>query len=256
MNEDRTRPIVTVEPIIRIRHLGKEYGNHVVLRDINLRVYPRDVVSVIGASGSGKSTLLRCVNHLELPTSGQIYFKRRRVGGKGFDLPGYRAQVGTVFQHFNLFNNMNVLQNCMAGPVHVMRRPKEEARADAMAFLNKVGMAAYANAFPAQLSGGQKQRVAIARALTMRPSVMLFDEPTSALDPQMVGEVLETMRRLADEGMTMIVVTHEMQFVRDVSNRVVFMRDGVILEEGPPQVIFEQPSKPETAEFLRRFLQR
>ncbi len=256
MSENRTRPPAAAgEPVIHIRNLRKVYGTRPILRDINLSICQGDVVSIIGASGSGKSTMLRCINQLETPTSGTIEFNGRAIGGPGFNLPDYRAQVGMVFQHFNLFSNMNVLKNCMIGSTHVLHMSRDEAYDTAMTYLKKVGMAAYVNALPSQLSGGQKQRVAIARALTMHPSVLLFDEPTSALDPQMVGEVLETIRELADEGMTMAVVTHEIPFARAISNRVVFMYDGVILEEGSPQDILEHPSMPQTKEFLRRFLQ-
>ena len=248
--------VLQKEPILYIKQLSKQYGERVILRDITMNIYPCEVVSLIGASGSGKSTLLRCINQLETQTSGKIYFERKRVGRKGFDLAQYRTRVGMVFQHFNLFNNLNVLQNCVVGPINVMHRNKEEACSDALGYLKKVGMEAYADALPKQLSGGQKQRVAIARALCMHPSVMLFDEPTSALDPQMVGEVLETIRSLAQEGMTMLIVTHEMQFARDISSRVAFMYNGVILEEGTPQDIFERPASPQTADFLKRFLDR
>ena len=229
--------VLQKEPILYIKQLSKQYGERVILRDITMNIYPCEVVSLIGAAGSGKSTLLRCINQLETQPSGIIYF-------------------GMVFQHFNLFNNLNVLQNCVVGPINVMHRNKEEACSDALGYLKKVGMEAYADALPKQLSGGQKQRVAIARALCMHPSVMLFDEPTSALDPQMVGEVLETIRSLAQEGMTMLIVTHEMQFARDISSRVAFMHNGVILEEGTPQDIFERPASPQTADFLKRFLDR
>ena len=246
--------VLQKEPILYIKQLSKQYGERVILRDITMNIYPCEVVSLIGASGSGKSTLLRCINQLETQTSGKIYFERKRVGRKGFDLAQYRTRVGMVFQHFNLFNNLNVLQNCVVGPINVMHRNKEEACSDALGYLKKVGMEAYADALPKQLSGGQKQRVAIARALCMHPSVMRFDEPTSALDPQMVGEVLEKIR--SQEGMTMLIVTHEMQFARDISSRVAFMHNGVILEEGTPQDIFERPASPQTADFLKRFLDR
>ena len=219
--------------ILQVNHLSKSFGSHEVLRDIDFTVAKGDVTSIIGASGSGKSTLLRCINLLETPTSG--------------------AHVGMVFQSFNLFNNMTVLENCMVGQVKVLKRSREEARAHAMTYLEKVGMAPYINAKPRQISGGQKQRVAIARALAMDPEVLLFDEPTSALDPEMVGEVLNVMRSLAREGMTMLVVTHEMAFARDVSNHVVFMSQGVICEEGVPSEVFGNPQKQETKDFLARF---
>ena len=244
------------EPIIQVRHLSKSFGTHVVLRDVDFTVKPGDVTCVIGASGSGKSTLLRCINLLETPTSGSILFHGQDITDKRFDPCGYRARVGMVFQSFNLFNNMTVLDNCTAGLRYVLHQDKETARRTALSNLEKVGMAPYINARPRQLSGGQKQRVAIARALSMQPEVLLFDEPTSALDPQMVGEVLSVMRKLAADGLTMIVVTHEMAFARDVSSHVVYMADGVIAEEGTPQDIFDHPQNPKTTEFLTRFLSR
>ncbi len=242
--------------ILEIRHLSKTFGKNQVLRDIDFTVSPGDVTSVIGASGSGKSTLLRCINLLETPTSGEILFHGQDVTGKGVKAAAYRAKVGMVFQSFNLFNNMTVLENCMVGQTKVLKKPKEEARANAMKYLEQVGMDPYINARPRQISGGQKQRVAIARALAMEPEVLLFDEPTSALDPEMVGEVLAVMRDLAGQGMTMLVVTHEMAFARDVSNHVVFMADGVIGEQGGPQDIFEHPQNQRTREFLSRFMER
>ena len=241
------------EHIIEVRHLSKSFGDHEVLRDVDFTVEPGDVTSIIGASGSGKSTLLRCINLLEKPTSGEVLFHGKPITGKGMNPCAYRAKVGMCFQSFNLFNNMTVLQNCMTGPIKVLKQKKEDAEAVAMQYLEKVGMAPYINAKPRQLSGGQKQRVAIARALAMQPEVLLFDEPTSALDPQMVGEVLAVMRRLAEEGLTMIVVTHEMAFARDVSNHVVYMADGVICEEGGPEDIFGHPKQEKTIEFLQRF---
>ena len=241
------------EHIIEIQHLSKSFGTHVVLRDVDFRVDPGDVTCIIGASGSGKSTLLRCINLLEDPTSGSVLFHGKEITAKGFDPCAYRAKVGMVFQSFNLFANLTVLENCTVGVTHVLKKGKEEARTLALRNLEKVGMAPYVNAKPRQLSGGQKQRVAIARALAMQPEVLLFDEPTSALDPQMVGEVLSVMRTLAGEGLTMIVVTHEMAFARDVSSRVVYMADGVIAEEGDPKQVFEAPQNPKTAEFLARF---
>ena len=244
------------ETVLELRNLQKQFGDHAVLRDISLTVAKGQTVSVIGASGSGKSTMLRCINLLETPTAGEILFRGQNIQETGFDLSDYRARVGMVFQSFNLFNNMTALENCMVGQCTVMHRSKEDARRVALQYLEKVGMAPYINAKPRQLSGGQKQRVAIARALAMEPEALLFDEPTSALDPQMVGEVLTVMRSLAEEGMTMIVVTHEMAFARDVSDHVVFMADGVIAEEGAPAAIFEHPQNPVTREFLSRFLQR
>ena len=242
------------ENIIEIQHLEKNFGSHKVLSDIDFSVKKGDVTTIIGVSGSGKSTLLRCLNVLETPSGGKILFHGNDIDEKGFSATDYRAKVGMVFQSFNLFSNMTVLQNCMVGQVKVLGKKKAEAEEKARYFLEKVGMLPYVNAKPKQLSGGQKQRVAIARALAMEPEVLLFDEPTSALDPQMVGEVLAVMRQLADEGLTMIVVTHEMAFARDVSNHVVFMKDGVICEEGSPADIFGNPKKDETKEFLARFI--
>ena len=241
------------ENILEIRHLGKSFGTHEVLRDIDFTVKKGDVISIIGASGSGKSTLLRCVNLLETPSSGQILYHGTDVAGRGVNAPEYRSHVGMVFQSFNLFNTMSVLKNCMVGQMKVLKRSKEEARQQALKYLEKVGMAPYINAKPRQISGGQKQRVAIARALAMDPEVLLFDEPTSALDPEMVGEVLNVMQALAQEGMTMLVVTHEMAFARDVSSQVVFMHQGVICEQGTPAQVFGAPRQQETKEFLARF---
>ena len=239
--------------ILEIRHLSKSFGDHKVLKDIDFTVNPGDVTSIIGASGSGKSTLLRCVNLLETPSSGEILYHGKNVVGRGVNQPEYRTHVGMVFQSFNLFNNMTVLENCMVGQIKVLKRNKGEARAAAMKYLDKVGMAPYINAKPRQISGGQKQRVAIARALAMNPEMLLFDEPTSALDPEMVGEVLTVMKELAQEGMTMLVVTHEMAFARDVSTHVVYMADGVICEQGAPDEMFGHPQKQETQDFLARF---
>ena len=239
--------------ILQVRHLSKSFGTHEVLKDIDFAVNKGDVTSIIGASGSGKSTLLRCINLLENPSSGEILYHDENVVRRGFDVPAYRSRVGMVFQSFNLFNNMTVLENCIVGQVKVLKKTKEEARQHALYYLNKVGMAPYINAKPRQLSGGQKQRVAIARALAMDPEVLLFDEPTSALDPEMVGEVLNVMQDLAQEGMTMLVVTHEMAFARDVSNHVVFMSQGVICEEGTPAEVFGNPQRQETKDFLSRF---
>ena len=239
--------------ILQINHLSKAFGNNVVLRDIDFTVEKGDVISIIGASGSGKSTLLRCINLLETPTSGEILYHGNNVAGRKVNAPEYRSHVGMVFQSFNLFANMTVLQNCMIGQMKVLKRSKEEAREQAMYYLQKVGMPPYINAKPRQISGGQKQRVAIARALAMNPEVLLFDEPTSALDPEMVGEVLSVMQNLAQEGMTMLVVTHEMAFARDVSIRVVYMNQGVICEQGSPEQIFGDPQRQETRDFLARF---
>ena len=240
--------------IFEIRHLSKAFGSHEVLRDIDFTVEKGDVISIIGASGSGKSTLLRCINLLETPSTGEILFHGQNMAGKGVNAPAYRAKVGMVFQSFNLFNNMTVLENCMVGQIKVMKKDKETARLHALEYLEKVGMSPYINARPRQISGGQKQRVAIARARAMDPEVLLFDEPTSALDPEMVGEVLGVMRSLAKEGMTMLVVTHEMAFARDVSSRVVYMNQGVICEQGSPAQVFGNPQQPETREFLARFI--
>ncbi len=239
--------------IIKVQHLCKVFGKNEVLKDIDFSVREGEVTCIIGASGSGKSTMLRCINLLETPTSGEILYEGRDIT-KEKNPAAYRAKVGMCFQSFNLFSNMTVLKNCMTGPVKVLKKSKEEAEKDAKFFLNKVGMGPYINAKPKQLSGGQQQRVAIARALAMHPEVLLFDEPTSALDPQMVGEVLEVMRTLAKEGLTMIIVTHEMAFARDVSDHVVYMQDGVIAEEGTPEQIFVNPQKEETKAFLARFL--
>ena len=240
------------EKIIELQHLQKNFGTHDVLRDINLSVEKGEVLSIIGASGSGKSTMLRCINLLETPTGGCVLYHGQDV--TALDLSRYRAKVGMVFQSFNLFNNMTALQNCVTGQTAVLKRSRAEAEEVAMRYLTKVGMAPYIHAKPAQLSGGQKQRVAIARALAMEPEVLLFDEPTSALDPQMVGEVLNVMRDLANEGLTMLVVTHEMAFARDVSTNVIFMDDGLVCEAGAPEQIFGAPQDPRTREFLTRFL--
>ena len=241
--------------ILEIRHLSKSFGTNLVLRDIDFTVEKGDVISIIGASGSGKSTLLRCINLLETPTSGEILYHGENVAGPKVNAAAYRSHVGMVFQSFNLFNNMTVLENCMVGQIKVLKKDKETARKRAMDYLEKVGMAPYIHAKPRQISGGQKQRVAIARALAMDPEVLLFDEPTSALDPEMVGEVLSVMRALADSGMTMLVVTHEMAFARDVSSRVVYMNQGVICEAGTPEEVFGSPQRQETKDFLARFRQ-
>ena len=239
--------------ILEIRHLSKSFGSHEVLRDIDFTVSKGDVTAIIGASGSGKSTLLRCVNLLETPTSGEILFHGKDVTGRGVNAPEYRSHVGMVFQSFNLFNNMSVLKNCMVGQMKVLKKSQAEAKETAIRYLQQVGMAPYINAKPRQLSGGQKQRVAIARALAMGPEVLLFDEPTSALDPEMVGEVLAVMQDLASGGMTMLVVTHEMAFARDVSTQVVYMNQGVICEQGSPAQVLGDPQKQETKDFLSRF---
>jgi len=241
------------ELILQVNHLSKTFGNHEVLRDIDFNVDRGDVISIIGASGSGKSTLLRCLNLLEMPTSGEILYHGENILRRGVNQAKYRSRVGMVFQSFNLFSNMSVLENCVHGQVKVLKRDRETARAHAMEYLERVGMAPYINARPRQISGGQKQRVAIARAMAMDPEVLLFDEPTSALDPEMVGEVLSVMRDLVRSGMTMLVVTHEMAFAWDVSRRVVYMNDGVICEQGSPEQIFSDPQNPETRDFLARF---
>lgn len=245
-----------METIIDIQHLNKSFGTHQVLRDINFSVHKGEVVSIIGSSGSGKSTLLRCINLLEKPSGGQIIYRGENILDEKHDIFAYRRHLGMVFQQFNLFNNHNVLNNCVVGQVKVMKRSREEAEKVAMKYLQVVGMDKYINAKPKQLSGGQKQRVAIARALSMDPDVMLFDEPTSALDPEMVGEVLKVMKELAGSGLTMLIVTHEMEFAKDVSDRVVFMDKGVIAEEGSPDQIFNHPTQERTKEFLARTLKQ
>ena len=242
------------ELILDVEHLSKSFGSNKVLHDIDFEVHKGDVISIIGASGSGKSTLLRCINLLEDPSGGKVLFHGADITEKGFNLAGYRAKVGMVFQSFNLFSNLSVLENCVVGQRKVLKKSRSDAEKLAKEYLEKVGMAPYINAKPKQISGGQKQRVAIARALSMQSEVLLFDEPTSALDPQMVGEVLNVMRDLAQEGMTMLVVTHEMAFARDVSSRVIFMKDGIICEEDTPQNLFTMPKKQETKEFLSRFM--
>ena len=241
------------EQILQVNHLSKSFGSNLVLKDIDFTVSTGDVISIIGASGSGKSTLLRCINLLETPSSGEILYHGKNVLGRGTRAPEYRSHVGMVFQSFNLFNNMTVLENCMTGQIKVLKRGKEEARRHAMEYLERVGMAPFINARPRQISGGQKQRVAIARAMAMDPEILLFDEPTSALDPEMVGEVLNVMQALAESRMTMLVVTHEMAFARDVSSRVVYMSGGVICEQGSSKEIFGNPQKQETIDFLSRF---
>ncbi|WP_133016003.1 amino acid ABC transporter ATP-binding protein [Clostridium cuniculi] len=243
-----------MERIIEVKHLSKSFGDHKVLRDIDFSVNKGEVVCIIGSSGSGKSTLLRCINLLEKPTGGEIIYNKENILDDKHDIYKYRTKLGMVFQQFNLFNNHNVLNNCIVGQMKVLGRSKEESEKVAMKYLNIVGMSNYINAKPKQLSGGQKQRVAIARALSMEPDVILFDEPTSALDPEMVGEVLKIMKELAESGLTMLVVTHEMEFAREVSDRVVFMNNGVIEEEGTPEEIFNNPKKERTREFLKRTL--
>ena len=239
---------------ISVSHLKKSFGKLEVLKDISLDVREGEVVVIIGPSGSGKSTLLRCLNQLEESTGGQIVVDGVDITDRKTDINKVRERVGMVFQQFNLFNNMNVLRNLMLAPVDLKKADKESARQNALAMLARVGLSDKAEAFPRQLSGGQKQRVAIARALCMKPDIMLFDEPTSALDPEMVGEVLEVMKELASEGMTMVVVTHEMGFAREVADRVLFMDEGYVLEEGTPGEIFGNPQNPRTRDFLNKVL--
>ncbi len=243
------------QPLVRVEGLRKSFGSLEVLKDINMWVMPGEVVTIIGASGSGKSTLLRCINLLESPDAGQVWFKDVNLTGPKTNVNALREKIGMVFQGFNLFANMNVLDNCTLAPVTLKKMSKTEAEAEAMRNLDAVGLTQFAKSPVTSLSGGQKQRVAIARALCMKPEVMLFDEPTSALDPEIVGEVLNVMRDLAAQGMTMVVVTHEMAFAKNVSDRVVFMDKGVIAEEGRPQDIFTHPQHPRTREFLARYLE-
>lgn len=240
--------------VIDIQHLNKKFGANEVLKDVNFQVNKGEVVTLIGSSGSGKSTLLRCINLLETPSAGAIMYNGDNILSEGHQIEKYRTHLGMVFQQFNLFNNLDVLKNCMVGQMKVLKRSKEQAQQNAMKYLELVGMAAFKNAKPKHLSGGQKQRVAIARALAMDPDVMLFDEPTSALDPEMVGEVLKVMRHLADQGNTMLIVTHEMEFAKEVSDRIVFMDKGVIVEEGAPHEVLVNPQHDRTKEFLKRTL--
>lgn len=242
------------EAVITLDHLEKYFGTNAVLKDINLTVNRGEVISVIGSSGSGKSTMLRCINLLEYPTGGDILYEGVSIRDKSVKLTEYRSKVAMVFQQFNLFNNMTALENCVKPQMIVLKRTKEEATRIALEYIEKVGMSAYVNARPSQLSGGQKQRIAIARALSMNPDVILFDEPTSALDPEMVGEVLDVMQSLAKSGYTMIVVTHEMGFAREVSDRVIFMDGGYIVEEGTPEEIFKNATQERTRKFLSKVL--
>ena len=242
------------ETMIEICNLSKSFGDLEVLKDISLEVTRGEVVCIIGPSGSGKSTLLRCVNRLETPSSGEIKYKGKTVSVKKSDIVQFRREVGMVFQRFNLFPLRTALENVMMAPVLTKKKDREGARSKALELLDKVGLASKADVRPAQLSGGQQQRVAIARALAMEPEALLFDEPTSALDPELVGDVLEVMRKLADEGMTMIVVTHEMGFAANVADHVIFMDGGFIVEQGPPKEIFTAPQQKRTKEFLSRFL--
>ena len=243
-----------MENIIEIRHLQKYFGENEVLKDINFSVSKGEVVCIIGSSGSGKSTLLRCLNLLELPTTGEILYHGQNILEHDMSNAVYRAKMGMVFQQFNLFSNLSVLENCTVGQIKVLKRSAKEAKQTAMEYLELVGMSGFIDARPHQISGGQKQRVAIARALSMEPEALLFDEPTSALDPEMVGEVLKVMKSLAGSGLTMLVVTHEMAFARDVAHRVVFMDGGVIAEEDTPDVIFNNPKNERTRIFLKRIL--
>ena len=240
--------------LLEIKNLKKSFGNLEVLKGIDLNISKGEVVTIIGSSGSGKSTLLRCINLLEKPNDGAIYFGGKNILSKGMNINQYRSIITMVFQNFNLFDNLNVLDNCTIGQTKVLKISKEEARNRALHYLEKVGMAAFKDASSTTLSGGQKQRVAIARALCMNPEIILFDEPTSALDPEMVNDVLEVMKDLADEGLTMVIVTHEMQFAKDVSSRVVFMDKGVIAESGTPDEIFTNPKNERTRQFLSRFI--
>ena len=240
--------------ILAIRHLSKSFGTHEVLRDIDFDVKKGDVISIIGASGSGKSTLLRCINLLETPTEGDVIFEGKSVMKAGKDINVLRERIGMVFQQFNLFPHLTVLENICIAPMKVKKVPRAQIERTAMELLARVGLAEKAKAYPGQLSGGQKQRVAIVRALAMEPDVMLFDEPTSALDPEMVGEVLDVMKRLAADGMTMVVVTHEMGFAREVGDRVLFMDEGIIMEQGTPAEVFGNPQNPRTQDFLKKVL--
>lgn len=242
------------EDILTIEELSKAFGDHEVLRKIDISVRPGEVICIVGSSGSGKSTLLRCINRLEHQTSGRILYHGKELRDVQKEINRYRSKVGMVFQSFNLFQHMTVLENCMCCSRKVLHISKQEAFDRAILHLKKVGMAPYIHAKPGQISGGQKQRVAIARALCMNPEVLLFDEPTSALDPEMVGEVLEVMKELADTGLTMIIVTHEMAFARDVSTRTIFMDKGYVAEDAPPEVLFTNPKNPRTREFLSRYL--
>ena len=241
--------------LLEIKDLHKSFDNLQVLDGIDLTVNKGDVISIIGSSGSGKSTFIRCLNLLETPTSGEILYNGEFILGKSFNVNSYRTRVGMVFQSFNLFNNMDVLHNCMLGQTTVLKRSKEEAERISMEYLNKVGMGMFAHAKVTSLSGGQKQRVAIARALCMNPEILLFDEPTSALDPEMVGEVLNVISELSKEKMTMIIVTHEMQFAYDVSSKVIFLDKGKILEQGTPKEVFDETKNQRAKEFLKRFKQ-
>ena len=240
--------------MIKIRNLHKSFGDLEVLKGIDLEIKKGEIVTIVGPSGSGKSTVLRCMNLLEVPTTGQIIFEGTDITDKKVNIDEVRQRIGMVFQNFNLFHNMTVLDNITLAPMRLKKLSKEEANKKAEGLLDRVGLLDKKDSYPSQLSGGQKQRIAIARALAMEPDMMLFDEPTSALDPEMVGEVLKTMQELSETGLTMIIVTHEMEFARDVSDRVIFMDKGVIAEQGSPEQIFENPKEERTKEFLKRFL--
>ena len=243
----------TMEPLIRVENLGKHFGDINVLEGINVNIYKGDVVFVVGPSGSGKSTFLRCLNRLEEPTEGHIYFEGTDITGPKVDIDRHRQKMGMVFQQFNLFPHMDIMKNLTLAPMKLQKKSQQEAEAEAMALLERVGLADRAHAYPSQLSGGQKQRIAIVRALAMKPDVMLFDEPTSALDPELTGEVLKVIKGLADQETTMIIVTHEMAFARDVSSQVIFMDDGRITEKGTPEEVFENPKEERTRQFLSRY---
>lgn len=242
--------------ILQVKHLKKDFGEHGVLKNIDFSINQGEIVSIIGASGSGKSTLLRCMNLLETPSDGEILFHDKNIQDNDFDLNKYRSKVTMVFQSFNLFKNLNVLENCKVGQQTVLGIDEVEAEKTALKYLQKVGMVQYINARPKQISGGQQQRVAIARALCMNPEILLFDEPTSALDPETIGDVLDVIKNLSSLGMTMVIVTHEMAFAKEISDRIIYMKDGVICEEGTPDKIFNNPEKQETKEFLARYNKR
>lgn len=245
-----------MKPIITVKNLGKQFGENIVLKDVNFHVNKGEIITIIGSSGSGKSTLLRCLNLLEYPDKGEIYYQDNNILDKKTNINKLRTEIGMVFQSFNLFNNKNVIENCMLSQIKVLKKDKEEALDKSLEELSKVGMQDYSYQDVKTLSGGQKQRVAIARSLCMDPTVMLFDEPTSALDPETVGEVLTVIKNLANSGMTMVIVTHEMDFAKEISDRIVFMSEGIILEEGTPKEIFENPKNERTKAFLKRFSQR
>ena len=241
------------ETILKVQHLGKSFGNNEILKDIDFSVKPKDVTCIIGPSGSGKSTLLRCMNLLETPSSGEIRYHGTNIMDKHVNVPEYRSKVGMVFQNFNLFPHYSVLKNITEPPILIGKRPKDEVYAEARELLRKMGLADKEDAYPYQLSGGQQQRVSIARALAMKPKILFFDEPTSALDPELTGEILQVIKELAAEHMTMVIVTHEMSFARDVSDHIIFMDGGVIVEEGEPKELINNPKQERTKAFLSRF---